>query len=341
MNKIRIGLIGLGRWARITHIPNLQQIDGVEISAICDLDAGNVTEALDLIDGSPVVYNDYRQLLAGEHLDAVMVLVPNFLHKQVVIAALQAGKHVFCEKPLVTTIAEYREVEKVQQGSGRILQVGFELRYAPFYRKMKELVAEGRLGSVRTMSCHITRGPLLSQWRTDDRKTGGVLLELCSHQFDLLSWYADSQPQRVYAVGNDARVNGKQLLNGAWVSIQYQNGINALLGLGLFTPFFDEVKFGLNGAKGVLDASFRERKILLFEPDHDSGITIPIPDSAGAPEHGFAGARTQLEDFLRAMRENREPMNNLQTSKFSLQIALAAQRSLRTGQPVGTDHLSE
>ena len=133
------------------------------------------------------------------------------------------------------------EIEHAVRASGKVLQIGFELRYSSFYREIKNIVQRGDLGTVRMMSCRVSRGPLLSPWRTDDNKTGGVLLELCSHQFDLLTWYANSAPKFVSAFGQTDRLGDKELLNSSWVNIEFENAITASLGLSLFTSFHDEV----------------------------------------------------------------------------------------------------
>lgn len=321
-------MIGLGRWARITHIMNLKQIPGVEIVAVCDLDASNVKEALGLIDGSPAVYNDYRQLLADSQVDAVMVIVPNFLHKDIVLAALQQGKHVFCEKPLATTFADTLEIERAVKASGKILQVGFELRYSAFYKEIKNVIRRGDLGAIRMMSCRISRGPLLSPWRTDDSKTGGVLLELCSHQFDLLTWYADSAPKRVSAFGQADRLGDKQLLNSAWVNIEFENAVTASLGLSLFTPFRDEVTMGITGEEALITCSYADKSIVKFSDGAAQGKPVSLPAAPIKAEHGFEGARVQLEDFFASIRDDIKPMNSVTSSRASLSIAKAAQQSI-------------
>jgi len=329
LNKIRFGLIGMGRWSREVHIPNLKNIPAAEIVALSDIDQENLDIAAEKAGGNPATFHDYHDLLNSDNVDAVIVSVPNYLHKQFTIESLQAGKHVLCEKPLATTVDDHKAIQRELETTDRIVQVGFELRYAKFFKEIDVVIRDNTIGDIEMIWCHIYRGPVLSEWRLDDSKTGGLLLELCSHHFDLMSWYANSKVQAVFGLQKHAQPG--ELYEGAQVDIAFENNVTGSVVLTLFSDFDNEVKIGVLGSKGTLEASLKSNTISFFTRDNDEVRTIRPTSDTEIPEYGFAGARLQLESFIESIGNNSIPRSNPDSVFESLVIALGAQKSMQTG----------
>ncbi len=344
MNKIRFGIIGLGRWPREVHIPNLNNIRDAEIVAVCDQSKENIEKAIAVIKGeNPKVYSDFNDLLKNDSVDAVIVTVPNHLHTKFASAALEAGKHVFCEKPLAITIEDHKKMQRLVNenrndlSEKKILQIGFELRYAKLIREIKRIIDKKVIGKVNMININVYRGPVLSQWRLDDSKTGGLLLELCSHFFDLISWFSESKVKSVFALNNSPNSGGQY--DRAAVSLMFENGILANMDMVLFTPFKDDVSIELLGIDGILNAKLSSNEIRLFTREESKKMTIRLKQDTSIPEFGFMGARIEFEEFIRNIKNNSIPLTNADNSLESLLIAKAAENSFYSRQLELIDNL--
>ncbi|MDR6197239.1 Gfo/Idh/MocA family oxidoreductase [Siphonobacter sp. SORGH_AS_0500] len=161
-NRINVGAIGTGRISRGHDIPGVWQYDNALIMAVCDVDANRAQDAKKLVndyyskksgkdyDGVQV-YGDYRELLANKDIDAVLVSTPDHWHAPMVIHAVQAGKHVYMQKPASLTISEGRMMADAVKRSGKIVQVGSQQRSSSQFRYAAELVRNGRIGQLKTV----------------------------------------------------------------------------------------------------------------------------------------------------------------------------------------------
>lgn len=171
----RLGVVGTGWWATVNHIPTVQKTGCAEVVAICDLDAerlGIVGERFG-IDGR---YTDVRAMLAREKLDGVMVSTPHVAHTEPAIAALEAGCHVLVEKPMATSAADGWAIAEAAEKAGRQVLVPCGFNFAPHSIRAAELVADGRIGTVRHAVCQM--GSAL-----DDLFAGEPMLETADHLF--------------------------------------------------------------------------------------------------------------------------------------------------------------
>src|SRR5689334_6481410 len=129
MANVKIGFIGCGDIAKLKHFPGMAQQKGVDLVAFCDLVIERAEEAAKKY-GTPdaKVYTDYRELLADESIDAVHVLTPNVGHSEITVAALDAGKHVLCEKPMAINPEEAQMMLDARDRSGKLLTIGYQYR---------------------------------------------------------------------------------------------------------------------------------------------------------------------------------------------------------------------
>jgi predicted dehydrogenase len=196
---IAIGVIGCGRLARAVHLPNLARLPGARVIALADVDATQLSEAGAWAPRARRLA-DYPRLLEMAELDAVLVCVPPALHADVAIAALEAGKHVYLEKPLATTLEDGRRICEAWRRSGRVGMVGFNYRFNRQYRQAQIHLASGRIGpAVAVRSVFAASPKWLPQWKRSLSTGGGALLDLASHEIDLVRFVLGQEVIEVLA----------------------------------------------------------------------------------------------------------------------------------------------
>jgi predicted dehydrogenase len=196
---IRGAVIGAGGViARLRHIPAFQEASRyglAEIVAICDPIEPALHEAGDQFGiGSADRYRDYREVLARDDVDAVTIATPNSLHEPIAVAALAAGKHVMCEKPLALSLDGARRMAAAAHEAGRVTAVNHRYRWVPAARYLKELLDNGEAGEIRQIFLNYFNGLVADpstplQWRQTRAEGGGVLADIGSHLIDLSLWW--------------------------------------------------------------------------------------------------------------------------------------------------------
>lgn len=188
MSSVRIALIGCGSVGRRIHAAGLRLCPDVELALACSRSQASA-EAI----GAPETAQDYRQVMSRDDIDAVVIATPNNLHREIALAAFEAGKHVLCEKPLALNAAEAREMRDAAEASGKVHMTAFTYEFIPAVRYLKKLVDQGDLGEIRSI-----RGAYLMAlaghtlgWRSTKAQAGcGVLGDIGSHLIHLCHWLA-------------------------------------------------------------------------------------------------------------------------------------------------------
>ncbi len=152
------------------------------------------------------ICDDYKEAIDADGVEWVMVFSPNVYHREHIIYAFSKGKNVFSEKPLAVSVDECQEVYDAYKKSGRIFATGFVLRYAPLYRKAKEILDSGKLGKIISIDANENITPehggyIMCNWRRFTKNAGPHILEKCCHDIDLLNWFCESLPARVASFG--------------------------------------------------------------------------------------------------------------------------------------------
>lgn len=334
---IRVGVIGTGYIARRAHLSNFARIDGVQVTALYNRTRAKAEAAnAELLGGRARIHDTWAELIAADDVDAVSICTTADLHAAPALAALAAGKHVLCEKPLAATIEDadaiVAAVEAAQAQSERvILMVSHGLRFAAPYVLAKQLVASGKYGPVNFIRAFVghagaeRRGQANVTWYGDDARGGNVLVDLGVHELDLMHWLAGSPPESAAAVASTRRpdLHGAAFDNVA-VTISFQNGvIGSLLASWSFKPGFErEVIIGLAG--GWIDV--RGSGVTVHEAASGEAVTPQLP---ALPEHG--GDKLH---FIECIRERKQPLVTAREGRTAVAMALAGIESARTGRAV-------
>lgn len=192
MANLKIGFIGCGGIANQKHLPGMVQEEGVDLVAFCDIIEERAVKAAKEY-GTPdaKVYTDYHELLADKSIDAVHVLTPNVLHCEITVAALEAGKHVLCEKPMAATTEDAQKMLDARDRSGKLLTIGYQYRHFHEMAIAKKVVDEGWLGDIYYAEASLIRRRGVPTWGVFPNKAlqgGGPLIDIGTHALDLTLW---------------------------------------------------------------------------------------------------------------------------------------------------------
>lgn len=226
--KLRVGVIGCGRIS-VMHFVSIASIDEVELVACCDIKEDRAQSAAREYDIKP--YTSYEEMLECEHLDAVHLCLPHYLHSKVAIAAFEHGVHVLTEKPMdIDYESALRAVQRAKE-LGLTFGVIFQCRYNNSAKLVKDAVASGRLGRVISARSTLTwTRPddyySKSDWKgTWDKEGGGVVIDQAIHSIDLTRWVIDSEVESVSCSMANRGHKAVDVEDSAEGLITFKNGV--------------------------------------------------------------------------------------------------------------------
>ncbi len=356
LSKLAVGIIGVGGIAFGKHLPALAKRDDVEIVAFCDVIEANATRgAKEYGSIDARVFTDYKQLLAMDKLDAVYVLTANHLHAEVSIAALQAGKHVMCEKPMATSVEEAKAMMDAAHASGKILTIGYQNRFRKDSLYLKQACEHGELGHIYHAKALAIRRRAVPTWGNFLSKAmqgGGPLIDIGTHALDLTLWLMDNyKPTTVFGATYDYLGKRENFANawGPWddkkyevedsafAMIAFENGATVHLeaSWALNTLEVGEAKTSLYGTLAGADM----RDGLRINGEKHGRLYTEIPD-LNVPSRLVGSATSEQESdveaahFIDCIKEQRHPIVTPEQSFVVTKILSAIYESASRRQPV-------
>jgi predicted dehydrogenase len=316
---VRVAVVGAGNLARWVHLPLLQKMRGVELRAVCSTNGARGLGYARRF-GAGYCCSDYEEILRDPDVDAVWILTRNQHHATQSAAALEAGKHVFVEKPMALTEAECRLLDRAVQTSGKHLSVGFNRRFARFYIEQKRRLASRTVPVVVT--CRVNSpGISGSYWMADPAIGGAILGEAC-HFIDLMTWLLESEPvsvgasclptTRPHPVGENNVVASFTFADGSVGSLTYST-------LGSQTSGGERVEVFADGI-GVAVEDFTRL---------DVRSAARRRRRQWWPDKGYEGL---LDSFVKAIREGSAPAVTARDGARATIVCLELLESARTGQ---------
>jgi len=335
---LRFGLIGYGLWGR-HHAVAIAAAPGATLAAIaCATETTAAAAARDFA-GVPVDVG-YRALLARADVDAVAVVVPNHLHAEIGVAALEAGKDVLLEKPMATTLEGCDRLLAAARRSGRVLTIGHELRLSAQYGRVKALIDAGEIGVPVYVAFALFRFPFRpgSQgWRYDPARVGSWILEEPVHVFDFVMWYFDGigDPLSVLALGT-TEPRGAGLSDHFTAILRFPGQAHAVITQSLAGFEYHQTLHvvGTEGSirswwSGTLDRTLHPTFELRLHRRGQGGVeTVPV-DASGELVELAAQAREVVGAFAR-----RRPLLSGEEARKRIVVCLAAEQSLRENREV-------
>lgn len=360
-NIIGSGMIGMEH-IRITFLEGRGRVHGIYDENPRSAQSGRAVFRHFKPEEEPVLYTSIEEACNDPRADALIICTPNYTHLKVLETAVASGKPILLEKPMATSLKDAYEIVKIGNNYGSLLQVGLQYRYKAIYQE-SIAAAKGRkaVGDIKSISIQEHRPPFLDkvgQWNKFSEYSGGTLVEKCCHYFDLFNFFAESKPVEVYAIGDmdvnfrDFEYRGKKsdILDNAFVTVRYENGIKAMFNLCMFAPLFYE-EITLCGDEGRLHASEKE-DFLAGKSLHTSfqlnsaGSHPSVSSEPHYPEvieqSGHNGA-TFFEhmNFIENLEGN--PVDTVTADVldgfWSVVVGAAAELSVKEGAPVKIDEM--
>jgi predicted dehydrogenase len=329
MDKVRLGLIGTSWWADFMYVPSIKSHAGAELAAVCGTDAER-TSAFAAKHGIARSHVDWREMLAAGGLDGVIVSVPDDLHKEITLGAINAGLHVLCEKPLALNAADAADMLAAAEARGVYHLVLYTWREQPIFRYLKQLVDQGYVGRPLRASFGFVASwsyAEVYQWRQDGVRANGVLGDLGSHVIDMALWLLGPMtsvsahaPRLIDRSGFGGRTPSATN-DTAHLTVEFANGaqglidVSGLVRLGSSEP---HITARIDGDEGSLDVHYeplgpnRVQRIFAQRHGETERVALTIPEDMippldrGEPSAPFtqqsAGARRFIDAILGGFR---------------------------------------
>jgi len=216
----RIGIIGCGGIANGKHMPSLAKQPNAEMVAFCDIVIERAQEAAKKFGSEGAkVYTDYRELLGDPSIDIVHICTPNDSHAEIAIAALEAGKHVMCEKPMAKTAADARRMAETARRTGKKLTIGYQNRFRPDSQYLKKICDAGELGEIYFAKAHAVRRRAVPTWGVfldEEKQGGGPLIDIGTHALDLTLWMMNNYKPKVVLGQAFHKLSSRENAANAW-----------------------------------------------------------------------------------------------------------------------------
>ncbi len=329
--KIKLGLIGAGRLGRVYARDLAQAIPAARLLAVADLNpetAQQVAEAFEV----PRWYADPYALLEDRQIDAVVIVTPTHTHRELVSAAAQRQKAIFCEKPLSLSLAEAEEMRLALERSGVFFQMGFMRRFDRGYLAAKARIDHGEIGTPVVFRA-TSRDPFRPSLEyADPRSSGGLIVDMGIHDLDLARWFM-GEIETTYAIGGVLaypEMASVGDIDNAVISLIFADGRLGAIDLSRNGVYGYDIATEILGTRGTLRIGYlRETPLLVMTKNCIAHDTVPY-----FLERFAAAYTSQLRNFVDNLRLDRQPPVSIADGIAALRAALAATASLHAGRPL-------
>ncbi|MEK3882603.1 Gfo/Idh/MocA family oxidoreductase [Paenibacillus sp. PL2-23] len=219
-NIYKIAIIGCGGIANGKHMPALKKLDNIQMIAFCDIVEDKAITAANQygVEGAKV-YTNYKELLSDSSIDIVHVCTPNDSHAEIAIAALEAGKHVMCEKPMAKTAEEAQQMVDAVKRTGKKLTIGYNNRFRSDSQHLKKICESGELGEIYMAKAHAIRRRAVPTWGVfldEEKQGGGPLIDIGTHALDLTLWMMNNYKPKVVLGTSYHKLSQRENAANAW-----------------------------------------------------------------------------------------------------------------------------
>jgi predicted dehydrogenase len=325
MKPINFGIIGLGNQGK-RHLQNCLCLKGLNVVAVADTSKSALAYAAKL--GVKKTYVNYEDLLRDNHIDAVIITLPNFLHLESATKAAEAGKDVLLEKPLASSLRDGEIIVSNVNRAGVKLMVGYGMRFNPLLIDLREKIVDGFFGEVRIAEASIIGNgpftprsdkigpaPVPNWWFDKESVGGGALMDLGVHMIDLFAWYFGEVASASSYLGYALNMNVE---DSATCAIQFRNGSMGIINAGWFSRDRHE-SISLNGTSRCFSTILSRKSRLRFI--WNDFKTIAGARLGKAPQDSSCAA---LEHFVNCLQHDVKPSPSAEDGLIDLQIVSMA-----------------
>jgi len=327
MDRLRIGVIGLG-WFGEIHCDTIVGIPNLELAALCTRTPDRLAELAQKFHVGKT-YRDYREMIADPDIDAVSIVTMWDQHTEPAIAALDAGKHVFLEKPMASTVADCQKIIAAAKRSKGILQIGHICRFNPRYRMAKQAIDAGRIGKIVAMS---SRRNIPAAWTPEILNKIGPIVGDAIHDTDLMLWFTGDRIVSTYAQTVDVR--GLKHPDIGQTIYRFAGGASATLEtvwcMPEKTPFDIDERMSIIGTEGIIHIQDTFPNLGIVSSDK-----LHSPDTTYWPSFDGVRGGALRDEFAYfagcALTGTTPAIGRPEDAAAALEATLAAEESARTG----------
>ncbi|EAQ3892275.1 D-chiro-inositol-2-dehydrogenase IolG2 [Salmonella enterica] len=332
MKKLRCGVIGLGRVGKM-HVENMYLLPQLDIICAADYFIEKMSDWLYSVNITSG-YKNYQELLQRDDIEAVFIFTSTDMHEEIVTAAAQAGKHIFCEKPLSMNEDEQASMavlRKVKE-KGVTLQVAFNRRFDPQFHEVFELVRSGKIGRPQMIKITSRDPDLLPHDLI--KRIGGLIFDFTMHDFDMARFMMQDEVSEVYVKGNtliDPSLKNIDDVDTLAVMLTFRNGGYALIDNSRRAVYGYDQRVEVFGSEGMAYAdNVSESTVKVFNSQHCI-MKNPLPDFTVRYREAY---RTEILHFIDSVLHHTPVVCTGEDALLAQRIAIAAQQSLKSGLPV-------
>ncbi|MFA9488084.1 MULTISPECIES: inositol 2-dehydrogenase [unclassified Mannheimia] len=329
---LKVGIIGAGRIGRVHSESISKYVKGTEIKAISDVKITEELTAWAKSMGIPEVYDDYKKILQDPEIDAVLVCSSTNTHAPISIEAAQAGKHVFCEKPVDSDPAKIREVLSAVEKAGVKFQVGFNRRFDHNFKAIKDRVAAGDIGEphVIRVTSRDPEAPPIEYVKV----SGGMFFDMTIHDFDMIRYLSGSEVEEVFAVGTvlvNPEIGKAGDIDTAVITLKLANGAIGVIDNSRKAAYGYDQRAEVFGSKGAIHITNDTGSTAVFSGEN--GVIAEKPKYFFL-ERYMQSFADEISCFVDSVVNDKPTPVNGNDGLQPVLIALAAKKSLEENRPV-------
>lgn len=335
-NLVRVGVIGAGRIGKI-HARNLAtQVPGARVDAIADplLDAAcQAAEQLHI----PHATADYHEIMANPGIDAVAICSSTNTHAQMIVEAARAGKHIFCEKPISYDLAKIDEALDEVKKAGVLFQVGFNRRFDPNFKKVREMVAENKIGDLHIL--RITSRDPAPPPIEYVKVSGGIFFDMTIHDFDMARYLTGSEVEEIYVAGAvrvDPAIGEAGDIDTAVITLRFANGAIGTIDNSRKAVYGYDQRVEVFGSGGMVAVSNNTPDTHVYASAE--GVTSAKPLYFFL-ERYMQSFIDEMQTFIDCVQKGCPPSVSGIDGRIPVMMAMAATRSLKEHRPVRLDEI--
>jgi myo-inositol 2-dehydrogenase / D-chiro-inositol 1-dehydrogenase len=336
--KVNVGIIG-SQFISAIHAESLQRCQSAEMMAVASPTPGNA-EKFASTHGIPNHFTDYRDLLAMNEIDMVVIGIPNDLHCEVVVAAAQAGKHIVIEKPLCLNMAEADQMIDAAREANVKLMYAEELCFAPKYVRLKQLLDSGALGEPTLIKQSEKRdGPHAPHFWDVERSGGGVVMDMGCHAIEFFRWMLGRPPVKSVYAQMSTQVHKDKTVgeDNALLILEFENGTTCLAEESWTKLGGMDDRAEVHGSKGVAYADLLHGNSI--ETYSRDGYDYAVEKAGTTSGWSFTiyeeaynyGFHQEMAHFVDCVQHDKKPLVTGEDARAVLEIIFAAYESARTG----------
>lgn len=330
-NKLTVGVIGAGRIGKI-HAENLAtRIANADLVAIADSNFAYAKELGERL-GVRKVYSDYHEILSDKSIAAVAICSSTDTHAQLLIEAANSGKHIFCEKPIDHDLEKIDEAIQAVKKAGVKCQIGFNRRFDPNFKKVKDMITEGKVGELHLL--RITSRDPAPPPAEYVKVSGGMFLDMTIHDFDMARYLSGSEVKEVFAAGAvlvDPEIGKAGDIDTAVITLIFENGAIGTIDNSRKAVYGYDQRVEVFGSGGMVAVSNNYPDSHVYSNGEGVSSSKPLYFFLERYSESFIA---EMRDFVDSVIAGKNTPVNVEDGRKPILIAMAAKRSMEENRPI-------